>query len=68
MDEISERLRTRRALVKIGSFPPEGVGGDHRLRLKTVSADRTAQLDVTQRRHVSLYTTPIFARGNFCAM
>jgi hypothetical protein len=40
--------------MKIRSLPPEGVGRDHRLGLKAVSADWTTQFDLTQCRHGTL--------------
>jgi hypothetical protein len=54
--------------MEIGALPTERVRSHHRLRLKAVSADRTAQLDLTQRRHYSLDTTLVLMRGNFYAM
>jgi hypothetical protein len=40
--------------MKIGPLPSKGVGRDHRLGLKAVSADWTTQFDLTQRRHGTL--------------
>jgi hypothetical protein len=55
MNQVGEWLCSRCPLMEIRSLSAEGVGGDYRLGLKAVSADGTAQLDLTQCRHDTLF-------------
>jgi hypothetical protein len=46
--------------MKIRALSAEGVGGNHRLRLKTVLTNWTAELDLTQSRHDTLFNNSRF--------
>ena len=51
MDEVRQRLGSGSALVKIRALSSKGIRRDDRLRMKAITADRTAQFDLTESSH-----------------
>jgi len=51
MDEIRQRLGSSSAFVKIGALSAECIRRDDRLGMKAVTADRTAEFDLTESSH-----------------
>jgi hypothetical protein len=51
MDEIRQRLSSGSPLVKISALSSKGIRRNDRLRMKAITADRTAQFDLTESSH-----------------
>src|SRR4051812_34846414 len=51
MDQVCQRLSSGSAFMKIGALSSEGIRRNDRLRMKAITADRTAQFDLTESSH-----------------
>jgi hypothetical protein len=51
MDEVCKWLGSGGAFVKIRTLSSKGIRRDDRLRMKAITADRTAQFDLTESSH-----------------